>query len=392
MAIPVPNGERTFSDPNGHPISGGLVYTYVPGTTDPVPTYQDEQLTVANPNPMTLDQAGRAVMWYPGLIRQIVYDMFGNLQWDQETGFSLDNYQGDLNVSGNLTVGGSSTFNGPVTDNSSLTVAGPTNLDGGANIAGGANISGGANVSGGLNTDGLNDSGDATIGGTLTVNGATNANGGLNTTSLNDSGDANIGGNLTVGGNGQIDGNLNVGGTITGGSMGGSEGSLFPPGTGGDYVTSMQLLWGSYTNQTPPSETQVDPSPFHQPYGLLAHWYLIVTTAQGKQFTMTLSPSDYPTVPVDASSFVAPQYPPNSYIQWGVFPPDQSGASQWITEIMPDGSWINWTDNGSGGVNWSPLNSGAAGQPNDNPNGPMGTGNPAYQPWPQTLLVPPAVI
>lgn len=383
MSIPLPNGERTFNDPNGHPISGGKVYTYVPGTTNPTPTYQDEQLTVANPNPTTLDYAGRAVMWYPGLTRQVVYDMFGNLQWDQETGFSLENYQGDLGVSGNLTVGGSSTFNGPVTDNSSLTVNGPTNLGDGLNVAGGANISGG------LNTDGINDSGNLGVGGntningSLTVAGPSDLNGGTTTSSFHDTGNAQIDGDLAVGGNETVAGNLHVGGTITGG--GGTGGNpLFPPGSGGDFIVSMQLLWGSFTTQVPPNPGQVDPTAYHPPYGILAGWYVIITTSQGRQFTFPLQPSNYPTLPFEADTFTPIEFPQNRYI---VFQADPSvnGSSNWTIEVMPDGSWNNWTDNGGGGVAWSILASGSAGQANNNPNWPVGTGNPPYTPWPTYL-------
>lgn len=228
MPFPVPNGDRTFLDLNGDPLSGGQVFFYVPGTTDPSPTWADEGLSVQNPNPVILDQAGRAVIWGDGLYRQVVQDMFGNLIWDQETGIVIDNIPGNLTVGGNLTVDGNTQLNG------SANVSGPLSAQDGLGVNGGATINGGANVSGGLNTDGINDSGDlnvggtsnlngnANVGGTLTVAGPTDANGGINTTGLNDSGDANIAGNLDVGGNAQIDGNLNVNGTITSGGGGGT--------------------------------------------------------------------------------------------------------------------------------------------------------------------------
>jgi len=157
MTLPIPNGERTFLDRNGQPISGGLVYSYVPGTTNPSPTYADEGLSVQNPNPITLDQAGRCVMWGAGLFRQVVQDMFGNLQWDQETGFQINSqdFPPDLTIPGNVTVGGN------------FTVDGYTNL------------TGGANVTGGLTADNINAT-NLTVNGTTNLNGTTNITGTFN--------------------------------------------------------------------------------------------------------------------------------------------------------------------------------------------------------------------
>lgn len=54
-----------FFDNNGSPLAGGLVYTYVAGTTTPVVTYTTNTGTIANPNPIVLDSAGRtpAQIW-----------------------------------------------------------------------------------------------------------------------------------------------------------------------------------------------------------------------------------------------------------------------------------------------------------------------------------------
>src|SRR5687767_13035997 len=49
----------TGFDNNGDPLSGGLLYTYVAGTTTPQTTYSDPDLTVANPNPCVLNAGGR---------------------------------------------------------------------------------------------------------------------------------------------------------------------------------------------------------------------------------------------------------------------------------------------------------------------------------------------
>ena len=52
-----------FSNALGLPLAGGKLYTYLAGTTTPVATYQDEELTTENENPITLDSTGACVIW-----------------------------------------------------------------------------------------------------------------------------------------------------------------------------------------------------------------------------------------------------------------------------------------------------------------------------------------
>lgn len=52
-----------FSSALGLPLAGGKLYTYLAGTTTPVATYQDEDLTAANENPIPLDSTGSCVIW-----------------------------------------------------------------------------------------------------------------------------------------------------------------------------------------------------------------------------------------------------------------------------------------------------------------------------------------
>lgn len=85
MASLLPNGKQTFVDTNGVPLAGGTVDFYIPSTTTRKDTYQDSRLTIANANPVTLDSAGRAVIFGSGAYRQIVKDSLGNTIWDQET-------------------------------------------------------------------------------------------------------------------------------------------------------------------------------------------------------------------------------------------------------------------------------------------------------------------
>ena len=57
-----------FSDANGAPLTGGLVYTYLSGTTTPVTTYTTRDGTTNNTNPIVLDAAGRTPneIWLDG--------------------------------------------------------------------------------------------------------------------------------------------------------------------------------------------------------------------------------------------------------------------------------------------------------------------------------------
>ena len=50
-------------DNNGDPLNGGLLYTYVAGTTTPLDTYTDSTLATPNANPIVLDSAGRYAMF-----------------------------------------------------------------------------------------------------------------------------------------------------------------------------------------------------------------------------------------------------------------------------------------------------------------------------------------
>lgn len=85
MTALLPNGQQQFCDSNGQPLAGGQVFFYVVGTTTPLTTYQDQGLSVPNTNPVVLNAAGRATIWGTGSFRQVVYDVFGNLVWDQVT-------------------------------------------------------------------------------------------------------------------------------------------------------------------------------------------------------------------------------------------------------------------------------------------------------------------
>lgn len=99
----LPNGEQTFVDANGVPLAGGTVAFYIPNTLTPKTTWQDPGQTTPNANPLTLDAAGRAIIYGSGTYRQIVRDQFNNLIWDQLTADT---------ASPGIAVGGTSTGTG----------------------------------------------------------------------------------------------------------------------------------------------------------------------------------------------------------------------------------------------------------------------------------------
>jgi hypothetical protein len=50
-------------DSNGNPLSAGLLYTYLSGTSTPAMTWTDAALSVPNTNPIVLDAAGRYLIY-----------------------------------------------------------------------------------------------------------------------------------------------------------------------------------------------------------------------------------------------------------------------------------------------------------------------------------------
>lgn len=69
-----------YDDANGAPLNGGLIYTYAAGTLTPRATYTDQGGLTQNANPVVLDSAGRASIWYDNSAsyKIIVKDSLGN--------------------------------------------------------------------------------------------------------------------------------------------------------------------------------------------------------------------------------------------------------------------------------------------------------------------------
>lgn len=67
-----------FTDDDGAPLNGGLLYTYEAGTTTPKATYTDSTGGTPNANPVVLDSSGRATIFLSGSYKFTLKDSSGN--------------------------------------------------------------------------------------------------------------------------------------------------------------------------------------------------------------------------------------------------------------------------------------------------------------------------
>lgn len=131
----------TFIDSTGAPLAGGLIYTYAAGTNTPQATYTDSTGTVLNSNPVVLDSAGRAQIWFISSAYKIVVKDVNGVQQYEVDGFSIGLFANGNNAFiGNNTFAGTSTFNGAVTINNggalNGTFTGNPNFSGSPTFAG----------------------------------------------------------------------------------------------------------------------------------------------------------------------------------------------------------------------------------------------------------------
>jgi len=85
VKVLLPPAELQFCDAIGAPYAGGTLEFYEQNTTTPKDTWNsplggDAHL---NTNPLTLDSAGRALIYGDGAYRTVLRDALGNLVWDQ---------------------------------------------------------------------------------------------------------------------------------------------------------------------------------------------------------------------------------------------------------------------------------------------------------------------
>lgn len=88
-----------FDKITGAPLAGGLVHTYISGTTTNQLTYQDPTTVSPNANPIVLDSAGMCNLW---LIPADVYTILWT-RADGSQGVSRDNVSGTLPSSTGVT-------------------------------------------------------------------------------------------------------------------------------------------------------------------------------------------------------------------------------------------------------------------------------------------------
>jgi hypothetical protein len=115
MGLFLPMVKARFFDANGDPLSGGLVYTYVAGTSTPLATYSDQEIT-PNTNPVVLDSNGEAdiILASASTYKIILTNSVGTTQW------TVDNVAGT--GSGTAVSGGWTAFvSHSVTDGQSAT-------------------------------------------------------------------------------------------------------------------------------------------------------------------------------------------------------------------------------------------------------------------------------
>ena len=105
-----PTPKLQFFDANGDPLVGGLLYTYVAGSTTPLTSYTDSTGVSANTNPIVLDSRGEANVWLGAASYKFaLYTSVGVLIW------TVDNINGSTfasNATGDGTTTAFSVVNG----------------------------------------------------------------------------------------------------------------------------------------------------------------------------------------------------------------------------------------------------------------------------------------
>lgn len=104
MAL-APWGKPQYFDNNGDPLDGGLLYTYLGGTTTPATTYTDSALLYPNTNPVVLDSAGRCDLWLStGTYKYVLKTAAGVTLWTIDN-VSATSLSADTITENNLSAG-----------------------------------------------------------------------------------------------------------------------------------------------------------------------------------------------------------------------------------------------------------------------------------------------
>lgn len=71
-------------DDNGAPLTGGLLYTYIAGSSTAKATYTTRAMSTANANPVVLNSRGEAIIYGAGLYKLILKTSAGVTIWTQD--------------------------------------------------------------------------------------------------------------------------------------------------------------------------------------------------------------------------------------------------------------------------------------------------------------------
>jgi hypothetical protein len=94
-------------DNNGNPLAGGLISTFIAGTNTPQATYTDSTGGTPQANPVVLDSAGRAQIWFAAASYKLVLKTASGVTLMTIDNVSLDNLAAaisSLSMTGNLTM------------------------------------------------------------------------------------------------------------------------------------------------------------------------------------------------------------------------------------------------------------------------------------------------
>jgi len=107
-----------FFDNNGIPLSGGLIYSYLAGTTTPQATYTSSTGLIAHSNPIVLDSSGRVPSGEIWLSQLLLYKFV--LQ--TSVGVTIGTYDNISSIAGSLPTISNFTGTGSQTDFTLLTI------------------------------------------------------------------------------------------------------------------------------------------------------------------------------------------------------------------------------------------------------------------------------
>ena len=143
-----PEPKTQFLDNAGAPLAGGIVCTYQAGTSTPFATYTDATGSVQNSNPVVLDSAGRANIWWQAAAYKVVLAGGGTCASPSNLMWTVDGFSVGVFLAGNNTWSGTNTFNGNVTVNGTFSATAGGELDG--SFSGNPNFTGSVTYSGSL--------------------------------------------------------------------------------------------------------------------------------------------------------------------------------------------------------------------------------------------------